>query len=34
MAASIYGGIDIVIEVPPHQYQATIAQWVRAPDAW
>ncbi|GAB1584436.1 VOC family protein [Phyllobacterium phragmitis] len=25
MTAKIYGGIDIAIKVPPHQYEATIA---------
>ncbi|WP_454811241.1 VOC family protein [Labrys neptuniae] len=25
MAANIYGGIDIAMKVPPHQYQATVA---------
>ncbi|MDQ0470051.1 VOC family protein [Labrys wisconsinensis] len=25
MTATIYGGIDIAMKVPPHQYQATVA---------
>jgi hypothetical protein len=25
MSANIYGGIDIAMKVPPHQYQATLA---------
>lgn len=25
MAAMLYGGIDIAIKVPPHQYEATVA---------
>lgn len=25
MTASIYGGVDIAMKVPPHQYEATVA---------